>query len=348
MSRKKGLLKRYFSGESSRQEYRYVRELFFDSENSQELKNNLGGHWMDFKLDEEQENTNFDFLLNRIHHRLYLEENQRFKNLKKLDFLQRIAAIFILPFLLGFAGYYVSTKLIPEQVSYAEIQCPEGVRTKFVLPDGSSGFLNNGSKLKYTVPFKNQRVVSLEGEAFFDVTHDGTPFHVKTKSLDVEVMGTTFDVIAYENDQTEEVILATGKVNVSYLNGNSLAVLSPDQRIIFNNANKEYQVREVEAIQYALWRDGILIFRNEGLEDVAKKIGRWYNVDVEITNEQIKKYTFHATFMNQSLTDVLELLIYTSPISYKILKSKAEGNNELTEKQKIILDLDKTKVSRYE
>ena len=344
---KKDILLRYFSGKYSLKDYRHVQEQFLENEKQQDLKSGLNEHWMHFELSEQQKRSDLNFLLSKIQHRLYLEENEKARKLRPLQYFQRIAAILFIPLFLGFSAYFIATKYSSKQVSYAEIQCPDGVRTEFMLPDGSSGFLNNGSTLKYPIPFDKDRNVTLVGEAFFDVKHDGTPFHVKTKSLDVKVMGTTFNVVAYKNDKKEEVTLQTGKVRVSSNKGNPLSVLNPNQQFVFNTEDKNYYTRNVEATQYSSWSKGMLVFRNETLDNVAKKIGRWYNVDVEITNERLKNYTFHATFLDQSLTDVLELLKYTSPISYKIVKSKSNGTNEFLNKQKVILELDQSRVDRY-
>ena len=348
MSTKADRLKRYFSGKYSRKDSFFVRKLFTEKEQQPDLAKELKKNWNDFELNTEQNKKDVTPLLNRIQHRIYLEENSRIHKLKTLHFLQRIAAILFIPLLFGFMGYLIFTNLTSQQVSYAEIQCPLGMRTQFVLPDGSSGFLNNGSKLKYSIPFSNSREVQLLGEAFFDVVKNGKPFHVKTDNLDVQVMGTTFNVIAYENDATEEVILQTGKVNItSSVNGKNLSHLIPDQQLIYVKESKEYLVKSVDANQFTAWREGKLIFRNEGLEDVAKRISRWYNVDVIIADSQLRNYTFHATFMNHSLEEVLQLLTFTSPMKFKIEDQTQNKSNIYLNKKQVTLELDQSKTNQF-
>jgi transmembrane sensor len=222
MARKQEILKRYFSGKYSRKDFYLVQELFLDRKDKNELENELNRHWMDFEIEGEQKSNNLTNIRNQIQHKIYLEENQKSRTLRTLVKLQRIAAILFIPLLLGFAGYLTSSMLDKAPTAYAEIICPEGTRTKFTLPDGSSGFLNNGSRLKYAVPFDRSREVDLVGEAFFDVKQNGTPFYVRTKELEIAVTGTTFNVIAYENELTEEVILQTGQVMISSTEGKKI------------------------------------------------------------------------------------------------------------------------------
>ena len=342
MTNEKNILRRYFSGKYSRKDFQNVRDQFLKPENRPGLRDELESEWLEFDLNEEQNKENIDYLLHRLQHRVYLEENERIKKMKPFHLMQKIAAVLFIPLFLGFAAYFIYTHANSGQVAYAEILCPNGTRTGFTLPDGTTGFLNNGSKLQYTVPFKN-RQVTLVGEAFFEVQKNGEPFHVFTKNLDVEVMGTAFNVIAYENDQTEEVILQTGKVNVSSKKGGNSSELDPNQQLVFNLKNQEFTVRQVDAALFTSWCEGKLVFRNEGLADVAKRIGRWYDIDIEIADEQLENYTFHATFMNQNLTEVLDLLSYTSPISYQVEKGKATNSATFLTRKKVILKMDKTK-----
>jgi len=341
MASKREILKRYFSGKYSRKDFLLVQEFFLAKENKSGLEKELNQHWMEFEIGEEPKSSSLTNIRNRVQHKIYLEENQKLLKLQPLQRLQRIAAVLFIPLLLGFATYFISSELNTALPAYAEIICPEGTRTKFTLPDGSSGFLNNGSRLKYAIPFQSSREVALVGEAFFDVKQNGTPFHVRTKKLDIAVTGTTFNVIAYEDDPTEEVILQTGKVIISSVKGHKLSTLHPDQQLTFNLKNHQYQVRNVDAAQFTAWREGKLVFRNEGLEAVAKRIERWYNVSIEIEDEALKSYTYHATFINHSLEEMLRLLSFTSPMKFEIEKQNRNKSGEYLKKKKVILKIDR-------
>ena len=346
MDEKLDILKRYFSGNYSRKEYNEVKNRFQHGEYRDQLGRELEDHWSNFELSPD-ETTNVDHLLHRVHHRFYLEENKRTLRLRPLQQLQRVAAVLFIPLLLGFAAYFFAMNQKMETQAYAEIQCPDGVRAKFILPDGSTGVLNNGSRLKYLVPFKNNRKVELVGEAYFDVKKNGNPFHVMTNNLDVKVMGTTFNVIAYEADKKEEVILATGKVNISSPDGDDYSILTPNQRLVFDTNNQKFWVHDVDPSQFTSWMEGKLVFRNESLEEVARKIGRWYNADVSIQDEELKKYTYHATFMNHNLEELLNLLTYTSPMSFEIEKDGTTASDQYLKKKKVILKLDQSKIKQF-
>jgi ferric-dicitrate binding protein FerR (iron transport regulator) len=261
---------------------------------------------------------------------------------------QRIAAILILPLLLSFMTYfYFQTKGSDNCVSYAEIQCPMGVRTKFQLPDGSTGFLNSGSKLKYPVLFVKGRSVELSGEAFFDVVHNPkVPFHVNTKNLDIKVLGTTFNVIANEDEKTEEIVLQTGKVDVYSKRGKQLAILAPNEQLTLNTDKQTVSKNEVIASQYTSWREGKLVFRNENMQQVARRLSRWYNAEVIINDPLLNDYTFHATFIDEPLDEVLKLISITTPISYNEEKRTSDTEG-VYQKRRINLCINKLKIKRF-
>ncbi len=287
-------------------------------------------------------------ILNRIHHQIRINENEKIIPFSWLQTFQRIAAILILPLIISFLAYFYfqgNSPAVP--VSYAEIQCPLGVRTKFQLPDGSTGFLNSGSRLKYPVQFTGERKVELVGEAFFDVVHNAEiPFHVNTRNLNIKVLGTTFNVIANEDETTEEVVLQTGSVNVSSKDGKQLEVLVPNEKLTMDTENGTVTKKDVEAMQYTTWKDGKLVFRNENMQQVARRLSRWYNAEVIINDRQLEDYTFHATFIDEPLDEVLKLLSLTTPISFK--EEKRTSDQEGTfQKRKIILGINQSKIKQF-
>jgi len=287
-------------------------------------------------------------ILDRVHHRIRLNEGNKPTLFNWVQGFQRVAAILIIPLLLSFIGYfYFQFKPSATPASYAEIQCPMGVRTKFQLPDGSPGYLNSGSSLKYPVQFIGERKVELTGEAFFDVVHNAEiPFHVNTKNLDIKVLGTTFNVIANEDEQTEEIVLQTGEVDVSSKSGDQMAVLKPNEQLTLDIEKQTVNKNDVEASQYTSWKEGKLVFRNENMQQVARRLSRWYNAEVIIDDRMLDTYTFHATFVDEPLDEVLKLLSMTTPISYKEEKriSDQEG---VYQKRKIVLTINQSKINQF-
>jgi len=287
-------------------------------------------------------------ILDRVHHHIRLNESDKSVRINWLQGFQRIAAILIVPLLLSFLAYfYFQSKKSAQPVSYAEIECPLGVRTKCQLPDGSTVYLNSGSSLKYPVQFIGERKVELTGEAFFDVVHNAEiPFHVNTRNLDIKVLGTSFDVIANEDEQTEEIVLQTGKVDVSSKSGKQLAVMVPDQQLTLNIEKQTITKNEVEASQYSTWKEGKLVFRNEDMQRVADRLSRWYNAEVVVDDRLLDTYTFHATFIDEPLDEVLKLLSITTPLSFT--EVKRESNQQgVFQKRKIVLSINQSKISHF-
>lgn len=287
-------------------------------------------------------------ILDKVHHLIRLNKSDKVMKTTWIQAFQRVAAILILPLLLSFLVYfYFQSKPSINAFSYAEIQCPMGVRTKFQLPDGSTGYLNSGSRLKYPVQFNGERKVELVGEAFFDVARNAEiPFHVNTRNLDIKVLGTTFNVIANEDEQTEEIVLQTGKVDVSSRGGKQLAILSPNEQLILDIEKRTLAKNDVEASQYTSWKEGQLVFRNENMKQVAIRLSRWYNVEVVIDDRLLDDYTFHATFIDEPLEEVLKLLSITTPLSYKEEKRSCDIDG-VFQKRKIILCINQSKINQF-
>jgi ferric-dicitrate binding protein FerR (iron transport regulator) len=339
----KDILNRFFTGKYSKRDYCKIHEAFSNEDGRQRIKALMETHWMDYDS-EKEDSANIERMLHQLQHRIYLEESR--KIVKWSSRVQKIAAILFLPLLLSFMIYvFIDRKNKPIE-AFAEIRSPLGGKTFFTLPDGSTGCLNNGSALKYPVSFAGNRQVRLKGEAFFDVARNGTAFHVLTEDLDVEVMGTTFNVSAYGDDQSEKIILQSGKVLVSTVEGKKLAILDPDQQLTYGKESRQFQLSRVNAFQFTAWTEGKLVFRNETLDEVVKRLSRWYNADFEITDRELVKQTFHATFQDEPLDEVLKLLSLTTPIRYEEVKRNIQ-NGEIQGRRKVILKLDKSKVEMF-
>ena len=286
-------------------------------------------------------------ILDKVHHRIRLNETNKVIRLSWWQAFQRIAAILIFPLVLSFLAYFYFQNNPNSTTSFAEIECPMGVRTKFQLPDGSTGYLNSGSRLKYPAQFIGERKVELSGEAFFDVVHNAEiPFHVNTRNLDIRVLGTTFNVIAYEGESNEEIVLQTGSVDVSSRGGKQLAVLSPNEQLILDSKKRTFSKNEVEASQYTTWKEGKLVFRNENMQQVARRLSRWYNAEVVVDDRILDDYTFHATFIDEPLDEVLKLLSITTPLSYKEEKRESDAHG-VFQKRKIVLKINLSKINQF-
>lgn len=340
------ILQRFFEGKYSRQDFLAIKSVFGKPEKEAEIKTLIQNHWFDFNKKTLSEG-NIDHVLDKIHHQIQLE-NKPVKRMRFITAFQRIAAILIVPLILTFlAVFYFQPKTAAPEIAYAEIQCPLGVRTKFLLPDGTTGFLNSGSTLGYPVIFTNERNVTLNGEAFFDVTRDEEhPFIVNTPHLSTKVLGTQFNVIAYGNENTEEIILKEGKVEVYSNQGIKLGTLQPNQNLILNTQTRQYNKNKVEALQYVSWTEGKLMFRNESMQQVANRLGRWYNIDIEVKDHELLTYAFRATFIDEPLEEVLKLLAITAPLKYEV-QDRETTNNDTYKKKKVIVSLDRKRIDAF-
>lgn len=223
-----------------------------------------------------------------------------------------IAAAFIL-------GIIISSVVISmwaageNAIAQQTITTPNGARTQFQLPDGSTVWLNSGSKLSYPSKFAKNRHITLEGEAFFDV-QKGRPFIVSTSYGDVQVKGTSFNVKAFDNEPFETT-LVTGLVQIKENKTGEEILLQPGFQAK-DNGNKLI-ITEIEPSLFTSWKDGKLIFRNDYLPAVAKKLERWYNVNIKLDDDpRLAEINFSGTIEMESFTEVMELLKTTASINY--------------------------------
>lgn len=325
-------LQNFTDNKHSRTEYHRVEEWFLEDENSG-LKEAMHDHWQ--KLPDGQPlNNRLHALLNTLTQTLFTLPQKKWS---VFNVYQKIAAALFIPLLAGIGIWNIYHKTI-EETSIVIIHSPEGTRTEFVLPDGSKGWLNSESELKYTVPFNKNREVELQGEAFFDVAYQsGEKFRVKTSGLIVQVLGTSFNMSAYRNETNINVILKEGRVRVLNPDEKLVCQMNPNEELTFNVQKKTAEISRVNATEQILWIEEILQFRGEPLSEVMKKLGRWYNVDFEIRDEQLQKYNFNATFQYEQLEEILRMIALTTPMKYQIEK-RIKDKNGIYRKKKIIIE----------
>jgi ferric-dicitrate binding protein FerR (iron transport regulator) len=296
--------------------------------------------WEAIPLLHEMEQFNSFEALKRVTSRLSQSNSSRWRVI-----IQRAAAILLLP-LLAYSSYLTIKNLaiqkLPEvQVMMQTVTSRQGLITQFSLADGTKVWLNSGSELKFPMRFTgDMREVNLIGEAFFEVAkNEKQPFRVNARELNIDVLGTSFDVISHDDDNQTEIILIEGEVSLSAEEGQvnkKFGAISPGQRAVFNIESKEVCVHEVFVDKYISWRDGNLIFRDDSMKDVAKRLSRWFNVEIVVEDPELESYIYTATFRNENLEQVLKLLKLSAPIDYRIIGSKALTDNEFS-KQNIYL-----------
>lgn len=248
---------------------------------------------------------------------------------------QRVAAVLILPVLL-LVGYLLSNRHTTSlQLAYQEICSPFGAISRINLPDGSSVWLNSGSHLRFPSSFEgNERRVTLSGEGFFEVHSDKQhPFIVETAKMNVRATGTRFNVEAYSSDTLVAVTLVEGILDVKIEDDRHTNLL-PNQRIVYNSSSKKYDLNNTDAQRWILWKDGKLVFRDEPLDEVFKRLSRAFNVDISVKDKSIAKQPYRATFEGESLDEILRLLKLTSPLHYE-RSGKVKLQDDTYSKEKI-------------
>ena len=207
-----------------------------------------------------------------------------------------------------------------EELRLNRLFVPKGCDFSLTLADGTEIRLNADSRLQYPSEFSgDSRIVYLEGEAFFNVTKDKTkPFIVKTKKLDVEVTGTSFNVMAYPSENSIRTTLVQGGVNILTKDGKVCKLLAGEQCVV-DTASGEYVVNQVNVASFVSWIDGQFFFDNESMQSLMRKIARWYDVDVIFENEELKSELFYGTITrSDEITEVLDILVLTKTMHYEI------------------------------
>ena len=205
------------------------------------------------------------------------------------------------------------------QPVYHRIDIPHGGEYKLVLADGTSVHLNAMSSLRYPVPFAADcREVELEGEGYFEVAKNGVPFVVKTRGMRVEVLGTTFNLSAYPDDDAYQATLVNGSVKVVADNGESL-LLKPSQQVTLDANNGEMEVRTVDTSFYTSWIQGKINFKDQRLEDIMETLSRWYDMEVSYASQDIRDLRFGCSLdRHESIEPLLQLLEKTEKVSVKV------------------------------
>ena len=243
-------------------------------------------------------------------------------------FSWRAAAVLLILAIFGIVPFLVKDTFVDHPILNADSEWaiksnPKGQKSHFHLPDGSFITLNSGSEVKFLQDFsKHIRKIELKGEAFFEVAHDPLrPFIVKTDKMSIKALGTSFNVRAFDEIETVEVSLVTGKVEVNITeaqsNGNT-SILIPGEGLILNKENGRVTKEKFDPELSLTWQRGVLYFKDASLEHVVTTIERWYNVGLEIKNRPTKENLYTGQFDNQSLELVLESLSFSKNFKYKI------------------------------
>jgi ferric-dicitrate binding protein FerR (iron transport regulator) len=301
-----------------------------------------------------EDDEKFTAIFDKIQEKI--DQNNQKKNVKGskiltlsvyANWIARAAAVLLIP-VFTFLLYTLSEKKI-ESEKYAnlvidslEVIAPIGSRTVVQLSDGSEVHLNYGSKIKYPQVFTGDtREVALTGEGFFKVAHNPEkPFIVKAGNLNIKAVGTTFNVLAYPDDDVIETTLVNGKVILEQikLNGKNktIGTMTPGQHVDYSLKSGAISSTEGKVEKYISWKDGKMIFEDTPILQVTERLSRMFNVDFDVKDE-VKVYIYTVTFADESLSQILDLITIATPVVYKMLPRKRLQDGTFS-KQKIIIE----------
>jgi ferric-dicitrate binding protein FerR (iron transport regulator) len=215
----------------------------------------------------------------------------------------------------GQVQYAIKGDLQSRQPQYNTISTPRGGEYSIILPDGTKVWLNAQSSLTYPVYFSGkERVVKIQGEAYFEVAKNkAMPFKVLSDAVEVKVLGTHFNVMAYPDELSVQTTLLEGSVSINN------RLLKPGQQAQTVKANSLTSIGNVNTDDVIAWKNGRFSFRNEDIQSIMKKISRWYDVDVEFKDKNILNKNFGGSFSRfDNVSEMLHVMELTGVIHFKI------------------------------
>ncbi len=312
------LLIKYISDDVTPDEKSEVQLWISESEDRKKELARLKNVWvlasLDSEVDIEKRDVEIGRILNIIRE-LNMKEQRKFFRLK---FMRYAAAILLLVSLSGTVGYFISYFSFTSKSEFTEIIVPKGDRSTVMLPDGSKVRLNSDSQLKFVSNFRSgKRKVRLQGEAFFNVVPDKShPFVVETQGLDVEVLGTSFNVSCYPNDSLITTFLQSGSVKISGDKTGDI-LLCPTEAYFYNRVTSESSKVKMKDQRLSDWTKGILTVSGETIGELAKKLERRYNIHIIFGDSEVENHRYTGSIKDENINTVLEALEFASSIKYQ-------------------------------
>lgn len=340
--RLKKLLNKYLRDRCTEREIHLLFDYLKRAEHEPEIKQMLSAYWEDIDENERfiaadhdyDEQAWFDEIYSKAVNKekkpdskssLYKEKStghfKTFYHKRQSFFWLKIAAILLVTATFSYL-FYIYQHNISQTPELIQKIAADGEKVRFVLPDGTQVHLNSESKLTFPSTFSDStRNVQLQGEGFFIVTHDAVrPFQVSTKDITTKVLGTSFSIRSYPEDNQAVVAVRSGKVSVTEAGAfeeQADVILEPNEYANYSFANRQFTTGE-GITAYTAWNSGILLYNDKELGEVAYQLERWYGVDIHFENETIKTCVVRGEHRDESLTNVLEAITYAFDMEYKI------------------------------
>lgn len=339
MKRLHNLLDKYLNNSCSESEMKEFLNILKRADNEPEIKRSLSEVWKQISDSKISLKENVLQNSDQWFEEIYLEARAREKSCLDKDLPSRVpkeprflsynhnfsqwikvAAIMLFSVLLSLIYYTISSEEHVSSIVYTETIAKPGEKVRLMLSDGTQVNLNSGSRLEYPDSFDGSltREVWLEGEAYFDVVHDNSrPFTIHAEEIVTKVLGTSFSIRSYPEEEEAMVAVAEGKVVVlesgsgtTSSGGNNSVELEANQWTNFRSNDQSFTTQIGNVSKLIAWNEGVLFYENEKLEEVAYQLERWYGVTINFENEEIKDCVIQGEHRKQTLENVLKTITY--------------------------------------
>jgi ferric-dicitrate binding protein FerR (iron transport regulator) len=266
------------------------------------------------------------------------------KRIRIIDIFQKVAAILVLPLIVATVWFALEKpqKTSEPFLAWHTLEIPAGMRSEFYLPDSTKVYLNSKTILSYPFSFSDTiREVKLSGEAYFEVAENKeVPFIVNTGRINIEVTGTEFLATRYPHEELTEIVLVEGGINLFqgdyHTYKKDIIQLKPGEKALCLDSDKEMAIDKVNTNKYLAWKEGLLVFREDPMPEVVRRLNRWFNVDIQLEGPELKGWAYTATFEDESLAQELDLLKISAPIDYTI-KQREMNTDKTFSKMEIVI-----------
>lgn len=330
------VIARYLADTCSDREKKEVEQWLAADNNNQQMMNEFRRIW-DSAENEEPMNdawTEIEEDWNRVKERVGLSERGASFAAKRkpasrdkgmLQQILKVAAIVLFMALMGVLAYqsWQEPEPVAQNPVLKEISTSNGERVNLTLSDGSRMLVNSGSEIKLPNTFQpNKREVYLEGEAYFNVTENpDSPFIIHSQNMVTEVLGTSFTVRSYPEDNSVRVVVEEGSVSFGSESGSTSdkVVVTGNEMASYDLTEQKLLTRQVDDMAlYMGWTEGYFKFREKAMEDVAKELERRYDIQVQFEDNEIRDMKLTANLKSRSMSNVLEVIAMSLEIEYRI------------------------------
>lgn len=324
------LLPRYCSGEATPEECRQIEEWIRQSDENYRIAKQIHTLYLATDTIRTLSEVDTEKALSSVCRKM--SKSGKGTNVSLFIWLQRIAAILFIPLLIAFGIQQLKPRPV-EIARMIEVKTNPGMTTTVHLPDGSVVHLNSESKLSYPSFFeKDKRRVALQGEAFFEVQENpehgfvvSTPHETK-----IEVLGTSFNVEAFEKDAFVATTLIEGKVRFDYMKDRQSAavLMKPGQKLTYESSSSKVQLIETNGASEIAWKDGKIVFQATLLPEALRMLEKRFNVIFVLSNDRLRNEAFTGSFSNQRLERILEIFKISSNIKWRYLDTEDTENEK--------------------